>query len=60
MKIKVTFKTPDATDHAVEYLNEDEAAEMREFLSRWIKHGEYVTIEFDKSDGSARVIPCKS
>jgi hypothetical protein len=30
---------------------------MQEFASRWVKYGEYITIEFDTEAGTATVVP---
>lgn len=72
MKIILTMKTPDATYYAIqdvaeEYKEElenqgmdtecvDIEDELESFLSRWIKSGEKVTLEFDTVDKSARVV----
>lgn len=31
--------------------------EIREKLSKWLKYGEYLEVEFDLADGTATVIP---
>ncbi len=71
-KFRVTFKTPDALDEPTREAgtemarqrsgNDDEnacywAASLREFASKWVKYGEYVTIEFDYNMGTATVVP---
>jgi len=56
MKIKVTFKTPDVIDDAVRDIeDEDERAEVADYLKRWIEYGEYITIEFDTIHDTAEV-----
>lgn len=62
MIIKLTFKTPDALDDAVnnaicksgpEYDEQDEEDEeyqreaLKKKLSNWIEYGEYVYLEYD-------------
>lgn len=32
---------------------------LGEWLSRWLKHGEYITIEFDTEANTARVVPVR-
>lgn len=32
------------------------AGEMKEFISRWVEYGEYVSIEFDTDAGTAVVV----
>ena len=69
MKVRVTFKTPDALDYALEEagfknnenldcpeedLDKWEAA--KKTISKWIKYGEVVTIEFDLDAKTARVV----
>jgi hypothetical protein len=71
MKFTVTFKDPQALDAAweeevssMQEVPEDAAEpwmadqweqEFREFLSQWVRYGEYVTIEFDTETGTATV-----
>mgnify|MGYP003402471411 CR=1 FL=1 len=71
MKFSFTFKTPDVTDsiskYDVEYYMEenphfetaDEAIDdIQNFLSKWLKYGELVTITFDTVAQTAVV--CKN
>lgn len=55
MIVSATFKMPDADTDAVEDLDEDEKDEALEKLATWIKHGEYVTIDFDLDAMTAKV-----
>ncbi len=76
MKVRVTFKTPDAVqdsvdrevERAVDHVYRDgaeskqEAADDLRFqavraISKWVKYGECVTVEFDTEAGTATVIP---
>ena len=65
--IRITFKTPDAVDGAVDNLleftgglDEDEREALREeskeALQKWIRYGELITIEFDLKAGTAKVV----
>ncbi len=62
--IKVTFKTPDAMDNAVERkaaeldLEEDDEVidDIRYALEPFIEYGELITVEFDLDKGTARVV----
>ena len=59
MKIPVTFKFPDAISEAL--LQEgiergsDEWEDAYEAIAKFVKYGEYVTIEVDTDDGTAIV-----
>jgi hypothetical protein len=65
MKVSVTFKTPDAVADALDRelnikgLNDYEAEELleqyQEKFEKWVKYGEYVTIDFDLDAGTASV-----
>jgi hypothetical protein len=71
MKFRVVFKTPDALHDAVkdalgdedEDDDEDEsedgptAKSLISFAERWVRWGEYVTVEFDTVAGTATVVP---
>jgi hypothetical protein len=65
MKIRICFKTPDATYEAIkEYVEDIEDEDDREAmkdeleskLSKWIKNDEYVNIEFDLKEMKATVL----
>lgn len=56
MKIRVSFKTPDAVDYAIEDLPEEYRDSIKDQLSKWIQYGEYVTIEFDLDKETATVL----
>jgi hypothetical protein len=57
MIISLTFKTPGVVDWiAGGYdLNEEQEEEIKEFLGKWVKYEEYVTIDFDTEVGTATV-----
>lgn len=75
MKIRITFKDPDAVSNAIMDkvaadlaaldIPEDEAESLEELrtekanqaLTPWIRHGEYLEVEFDTEAKTATVIP---
>lgn len=68
MKFRVTFKTPDAVDYAMQnalrYDNslDDEAAvelihAMEDVAEKFVQWGECITIEFDTETQTATVVP---
>jgi hypothetical protein len=73
MKIRMGFKTPDAMDDAIkeavdaemEKLKPDQqdvdaddlAYEAKLTCSRWVKWGEYITVEVDTDKGTCEVVP---
>jgi len=56
MKVRVTFKTPDALDRVLEDLSEEDQERVKEVSERWIKHGEVITIEIDTVKVTCRVL----
>ena len=66
MKFRVTFKDPDGVTDALcdaglvdrsGYTDEDQGELVSERLEKFIRYGEYITIEFDIDSGTATVIP---
>ncbi len=64
MKIQLTFKTPDVVDYAIRDLEEDQIFVdegqklcVEEALKKYVKHGEYLSVEIDTAAGTARVLP---
>jgi len=64
MVIRVVFKTPDVVDMAIQEAigsGTDELTEMREqieeALSKFVRWGEQITVEFDIEAGTATVVP---
>ena len=65
MKIRVSFKTPDAVEYAIkDSLDEDEVStedldekkeELMDVISTWVKYGESITVEFDTENFTATV-----
>lgn len=61
MKLKITFKNPDAVNEALENAGISLGNEgLNEAISKFIKYGEYVTIELDSEAQTARVIEVKN
>lgn len=65
MKLRLTFKTPDVIDQFLDNLIlEDDGVwnkeNIKDKLSKWIKYGEYITIEFDIDNQTATVIENKN
>lgn len=58
MKVRLNFKTPGVLDQISEDRNEEEQREVCGKLEKWIRWGEYVTIEFDLENGTAKVEEC--
>lgn len=59
MKLKITFKSPEAIQYAMIMLSdeydEDLQEEIKQELKKWIRHDEYIMIEFDLENGITRV-----
>jgi hypothetical protein len=53
MKINLSFKSPDAIVYAImdagftQRKNPDEYDDLYEQLSAWVRHGEYLDVEYD-------------
>ncbi len=66
MKIKLTFKTPDVLDQLDRkiYYDDDitdeeldeKIDEARSIISKWIEYSEYLTVEFDLENQTAKVL----
>jgi hypothetical protein len=59
MKIKVTFKTPDAVEVALQDQlgdNLDKFEEAVDFINMFVRYGETITVEFDTLACTARVL----
>ena len=57
MKVRLTFKTPDVVDSAVELLEEEQEVKIRQACKKWIEYGEYLIVEIDIEQGTCIVIP---
>lgn len=70
MKFTVTMKSPDALNYAMDDLRtiliedgvsdeddrEDLIEQARDFANRWMRWGEYIDVEFDTEEGTAKVV----
>jgi hypothetical protein len=60
MKLNITFKTPDAVDYALKDIeSKEEQEDVKNFLSKFISGGEYITICFDTDVETATVVKKK-
>lgn len=65
MKLKITFKTPDAVDYAIRDTfipaeSDEDSVTIKDIenkLSKWVKYGEMITVEFDLEAMTAEVVP---
>ena len=62
-KLRIMLKDPDGVGDSVsefiaeEGLDDDAAENLAEQLEAWIEADEYIQVEFDLDNGTARVIP---
>ena len=57
MKVKVVFKTPDAADRISSRCNDpDDLDKFQELLDKYVKYGEYITVEFDTETQTVKVV----
>jgi len=60
MIVTLSCKTPDLIGTAVSHLSdEQEQFDAIVACEKWVKHGEYLTVEVDTNTGLARVLPAK-
>jgi hypothetical protein len=74
MKIRVSFKTPDVVENAIYgdliqtfdehneetlHILKERAQEILNQLTKWVRYGESITIEFDTEAGTATVLENK-
>jgi hypothetical protein len=57
MKIRVTFKTPDALTDAIQDLSYDDQILARRVAEKYMEYEEYITVEFDLERGTCAVVP---
>ena len=58
MKHKITFKSPDAVENAIQNIESPEEQEtLRELSRKWVKYGEYITVEIDTLSKTIQVCP---
>jgi len=59
MKLNITFKNPDSVTDSIREAangNEDLIEELEDIACKWIKYGEYLTVEIDTETKSIRVL----
>ena len=57
MKVKISFKTPDVLDYALNDIDDEaDKAALTELASEYIQYEEYLTVEFDTVAGTATVV----
>lgn len=56
MKIRIQFKTPDATHYALEDVPEEMKSEAEDLINRFVRYDEYLTVEFDTEANTAIVV----
>jgi hypothetical protein len=53
---RLQFKTPGVIDILKEDYDEEQIEEIKQFLENYILYDEYITIEFDTIDRTAKVV----
>jgi hypothetical protein len=58
MLFRLTMKTPDALQSAIEDATDDSDAriKMEDLASEWMEYGEYITVEFDTDKKTCVVV----
>lgn len=59
MLLKLTFKTPDVTDHALEDVPEDQRSAVKQLMRKWVEWDEYLTVEIDTKKETCTVVPLR-
>lgn len=59
MKIRLTFKTPDVVFYAINDIEGEEGIQAERAIGKWVKQGEYITVEVDTEKETCTVIPVK-
>lgn len=58
MKFTLSFKTPDVLDQLNDMIDDpEEKAQADLVANKFLKYGEYVNIEFDTENQTAKVLP---
>jgi len=57
MKLRLSFKCPDAVDTALEDIPEEEHAAAKKACAKWIEYGEYLNVEIDTETGECTAVP---
>lgn len=57
MKVRLTFKSPDVVDYAIEDLSEEDKEIAKTVIKKFVKYDEYITVEIDTDLETCDVIP---
>ena len=58
MIIRLSFKTPDVVDYALEEIEDNDVkVEVEEACKKFVKYGEYLDVDINIETGTAVVIP---
>jgi len=57
MKFRISFKTPDTVDYALEDLSEEDKGAAQEVIKKFVEYGECLTVEIDTELETCDVIP---
>jgi hypothetical protein len=58
MKVRLTFKTPDVLDDALDEIGDAyDQLPIRNLCKRWIQYEEYITVEIDTEAKTCEVVP---
>jgi len=58
MRVTLTFKTPDAFEQINDFdPDSEEYKEVESLITKYVKWGEIINIEFDGKTGEVRVLP---
>ena len=57
MKVRLTFKSPDVVFHATEGMSDEDRQEAEAACEKWVKYGEYLTVDIDTETGECVPIP---
>ena len=57
MKVRLSFKTPDVVDYAVDELDEECRERARKVMGKFVEFGECLTVEVDLEKGTCEVVP---
>ena len=59
MIVRLTFKTPDAVDEALNDVPEEQRDEARAAAEKWVEYGEYLYVDIDTEKGTCTPVPVK-
>lgn len=56
MKVNLTFKSPDTMYYTCQGMSDEEEKQVKEVCRKWIKYGEYLTVEVDTDEETIKVL----